>query len=365
MICRPFFLGCLFFVFCCAAQAQMSAPPLPSLPSPEELSRSISRVRPLAEKGDANAQFLVGQYLEHVEPYIEGKPRTPEEYQRWSDRLLKNQGEARKWYDMAAKQGHVAGNYALAKAYRFANPLERRRLLLYAAEKGHLDAMDALSEHYRYTYKKSEYRLDRDYPQDFGQVVLWKTRAGERGHLQAKEDLAIWYWKGLMGLRVDYQKTRELLFDAANKGLCSAMLNVGGLYFNGDGVPQSASEAQSWFAKSKACDGNNAALRKHADKYMQQAKAGDLPGGGGGVTRSDSRGSWQQEAFEKGFWRGVGLGAVILLMTQGAKSGPSDSLSHDPSRPCAFDEVPYPHSTGALGRGYSVIGNSGLPCTFW
>jgi TPR repeat protein len=322
----------------------------------------------LAEKGDANAQFLFGQYLEHVEPYVEGKPRTHDEYQKWSDRLRKNREEARKWYDLAARQGHVAGSYALAKAYGSASPLERRRLYLYAAEKGHVEAMDALSESYRYTYKASEYRLDRDYPQDFGQVVLWKTRAAERGHPQAKEDLAIWYWKGLMGLRADYQKTRELLLDAAKLGLCSAMLNVGGLYFNGDGVPQNASEAQKWFAKSKECDGNNAALRKHADKYVQQARAGDLPKAqpeGGAAARSNPQGSWQQEAFEKGFWRGVGLGAVILLMTQGAKSGPSDALSHDPSRPCEYNEVPYPHSTGVLGRGYSVIGNSGLPCTFW
>jgi TPR repeat protein len=317
-------------------------------------------VKSLADKGDANAQFLLGQYLEHVEPYVEGRPRTPEEYQKWSDRLRKNQEEARKWYDMAAKQGHVAGSYALAKVYGGANPIEKRRLFLYAAEKGHADAMDALSENYRYTYKRSEYGLDRDYPQDFGQVVFWKTRAAERGHPQAKEDLAIWYWKGVMGLRVDYQRTRELLLDAAKLGLCSAMLNVGGLYFNGDGVPQSASEAQKWFARSKECDGNNAALRKHADKYTQQARAGNLPGEVGAAARPTPRGSWQQEAFEKGFWRGVALAAVILLVAP--KGGTADSASH--TRVCEFGEVPHPYSTGAFGRGFVVNGNWGVPCLF-
>jgi TPR repeat protein len=358
---RLLLLG-LLFVFSCAVHAQTTTPALPGLPSPDELRRSIEKVRSLAEKGDANAQFLVGQYLELIEPYSGGKPRTIEEHRKWSEGLRKSVEEARKWYELAAKQGHVAGSYALIKANGVAHPTGKRRLLLYAAEKGHVGAMDALSESYRYTYKMTEYRIDRDYPQDFGQAVLWKTRAAERGHAQAKEDLAIWYWKGLMGLRADYQKTRELLLEAAKLGLCSAMLNVGGLYFNGDGVSQSASEAQSWFAKAKQCDGNNAAMIKHADKYAEQAKAGDLPKlqaeGAGAAARTSPQASWQQDAFVKGFWRGVALAAVLTLVAGGSQASSLD----DPFPQCEFGEVPYPFNTGALGIGMVVQGNFGRPC---
>lgn len=279
--------------------------------------------------------------------------------------LRNNRVEAKKWYELSAKQGHVAASFALAQAYGFTKPLERRRLYLHAAEKGHVDAMDALSESYRYDYKASEYGLERDYPQDLKQVVLWKTRAAEQGNRQAKEDLAIWYWKGLMDLPIDYERTRQLLIEASEFGLCSAMLNLGGLYLNGDGVPQNAVEAQKWFSKSKECDGTNKSLlSQYADKYAQQAKDGNLPVVGAQASApSGARGPWQQEAFEKGFWRGVAVGSVILLLTQSAQANFSDALDHDHTRPCEADEVPHPHNTGIFGKGYSVIGNKGLPCS--
>lgn len=42
---------------------------------------------------------------------------------------------------------------------------------------------------------------------------------------------------------------------AAAAGNCVAEMNIGGLYFNDDGVPQDRHQAESWFAKAQSCKG--------------------------------------------------------------------------------------------------------------
>jgi hypothetical protein len=64
----------------------------------------------------------------------------------------------------------------------------------------------------------------------------------------------------------------------AEGGDCVAIMNIGGLYFNGDGVPQDRAQAEKWFAKSEACKGKDLDwLREKAAKYRQKAATGHLP----------------------------------------------------------------------------------------
>jgi hypothetical protein len=65
---------------------------------------------------------------------------------------------------------------------------------------------------------------------------------------------------------------------AARGGDCVAMMNIGGLYFNGNGVPQDKIRAQSWFAKAESCQGKDLDwVREKAAKYRQRAATGRLP----------------------------------------------------------------------------------------
>jgi TPR repeat protein len=65
---------------------------------------------------------------------------------------------------------------------------------------------------------------------------------------------------------------------AAQGGDCVAMMNIGGLYFNGDGVPQDKNQAESWFARAKTCGGADLDwMRDKAARYQQKAASGQLP----------------------------------------------------------------------------------------
>ena len=65
---------------------------------------------------------------------------------------------------------------------------------------------------------------------------------------------------------------------AADAGNCVASMNIGGLYFNGDGVPQNKRQAESWFAKAEACArANRSAILDKASRFRQKASTGELP----------------------------------------------------------------------------------------
>jgi hypothetical protein len=65
---------------------------------------------------------------------------------------------------------------------------------------------------------------------------------------------------------------------AADAGNCVASMNIGGLYFNGDGVPQDKRQAESWFAKAEACArANRSAILDKASTFRQKASNGELP----------------------------------------------------------------------------------------
>ena len=54
-------------------------------------------------------------------------------------------------------------------------------------------------------------------------------------------------------------------------------MNIGGLYFNGDGVSQDRQQAQAWFAKAEACDGSADWIREKSAKFRERAARGHLP----------------------------------------------------------------------------------------
>jgi hypothetical protein len=65
----------------------------------------------------------------------------------------------------------------------------------------------------------------------------------------------------------------------ANLSLLAAQIqDRGGLYFNGDGVPQDKHQAESWFEKAQTCGGSDLEwMRDKAARYQEKPANGKLP----------------------------------------------------------------------------------------
>jgi len=94
--------------------------------------------RPLAEQGNATAQFSLGLMYEN------------------GDGVAKNHAEAVKWYRRAAEQGDANGQFLLGKMYEFG----------------------------------------RGVAQDDAEAVKWYRLAAEQGDAESQSTLGFAYWKG-------------------------------------------------------------------------------------------------------------------------------------------------------------------------
>ena len=113
---------------------------------------ALDEFRPLAEQGDADAQYNLGVMYGH------GKG-VPQDF-----------AEAAVWYRKAAEQGHAKAQYNLAKAQY------------------NLGIM---------------YDLGKGVPQDFAEAVAWYRKAAEQGLANAQYNLGVMYEDG-MGVSQDY-----------------------------------------------------------------------------------------------------------------------------------------------------------------
>lgn len=117
----------------------------------------VTELRQLAETGDANAQFRLGELYES------------------GSRLAHSEKKAIYWYEKAAEQDNIQAQFKLATLYR----------------------NDRMANEY-----------DR--------AVIWYTKAADHGHIGAQLELSLMYANGL-GLRQDFAIARALaLFAAAN-----------------------------------------------------------------------------------------------------------------------------------------------------
>ena len=115
-----------------------------------------------------------------------------------------------------------------------------------AAELGQVGAMRSLANYY-----VSGSGVDQD---DF-LAFAWATKAVEKGNKKAFNALGEFYRFGI-GTKKDASKAIECYkrFDEAGIG-CWGALNIGEMYFFGEGVPIDYDEATRWF--QKACDSKN------------------------------------------------------------------------------------------------------------
>jgi uncharacterized protein len=144
--------------------------------------------RPLADAGNANAQFRLG-YMYHDGQGV------PQDYEA-----------AAAWYRKAAEQGNKWAQYLLG--------------LMYGIGQG--------------------------VPQDHAATVAWYRKAAEQGHAFAQLFLGITYQNG-KDVPQDYAAAAAWYRRAAEQGNQFAQFNLGVMYEIGQGVPQDYVLAHMWF----------------------------------------------------------------------------------------------------------------------
>ena len=144
-------------------------------------------LQPLAEQGDANAQFNLALM------YNKG------------DGVLRDNAEAVKWYRKAADQGYAAAQFNLA--------------LMYEKSPG--------------------------IPRDYAEANRLYRAAADEGLADAQNNLCGMYLDG-RGVSQDDAEAAKLCRKAADQGLAIAQYNLGLMYENGEGVPQDYVAAYMW-----------------------------------------------------------------------------------------------------------------------
>ncbi|MGA7623026.1 MAG: hypothetical protein WCA91_05545 [Candidatus Acidiferrales bacterium] len=110
-------------------------------------------------------------------------------------------------------------------------------------------------------------------------------RAEQAGSAAASNELgAINFYEGLhepTGLegrqQSQFDEAMREFKKAVAGGDCDAILNIGGMYFNGSGVRQNANEARAWFLKARDCKGASDEIIEEANSFLSRVQTGSLP----------------------------------------------------------------------------------------
>jgi len=161
----------------------------------EEYATALLEWMPLAEEGDAKAQFRIGRM------YLGG------------DGVPKNHKEAARWFRKAAEQGDAEAQYQLGFLY-------------------YIDIFQGVYDH--------------AISQDYAEAMKWCRKAAKHGHAGAQSMIGSMYKHG-SGVIQDYAQAIKWFRKAAEQGNTAAQLNLGSMYDLGQGVPQDYVQAHKWF----------------------------------------------------------------------------------------------------------------------
>jgi TPR repeat protein len=316
--------------------------PRPPLPRPALAAAKPGSVdqlkRDLTAKADAGsvpAQLVLGKLYEFGTLAPDGAPKP-------------DHAGAAYWYARAAAAGDLEATFRLGLLYRDglgvpAEPATALDLLRRAAMADYTPAMVPLA--YVYFALKTPVSPQR--------MTYWAQRAAE------KNDPAGWTLTGYLwnkgwlggGPPYYYKQAMEAYQKGAAGGDCVALMNIGGLYFNGDGVPQDRAQAQAWFQKAEACQGKDLDwMREKAAKYRQRAASGQMPAVQQPKTeapRPSSGGKMTMSDAEKVF---AGLLALLVI---GAAMDVASGSSGDGGYTGGGSSSGGGSSTGGGGRNYT------------
>lgn len=224
-----------------------------------DFAAALKEWTPLAEHGDANAQYNLGLM------YAKGEG------------VAKDYAAAAKWYSKAADQGNINAQYNLGLMYSNGegvpkNESEAMKWYLKAANQGDASAANNLGT--IYDEGKGAFK-------DYAEALKWYRKAAEEGIATAQFNLAVMYDIG-QGVTKDYAEALKWYRKAADQGNAGALTNLGILYYNGQGVTRDLVQAYAWFSRGANAGDRLAGelLKSTAEKLKppQLAKAQKLAG---------------------------------------------------------------------------------------
>ncbi len=288
--------------------------------------------RKLADQGNANAQFMLGNLYEEGRNFSEAKgwyqkaadqgyepardalkrliasdtptasttetkPNAPttaqgqyvmgSHYEYGYGGVTVNYPQAAYWYRQAADQGYADAQFNLGWLYENGLGVGKdndRAKVWYqkAADQGNLGAQSGL-QRLQSQQNPSERTASSSpspitTPQEQGLTPAEENERGDR------------YFYG-RGVDQDYVKAMEWYRKAADQGLADGQYNVGVLYENGWGVTKDIDQAKVWYQKSADQGDGFARVRR---QRLQEASASSGPPGAGTMSNSapDFAGDW-------------------------------------------------------------------------
>ena len=234
---------------------------------PDDVATAVRELKPLAEQGNAEAQFNLGSLY----------------YQGWG--VPQDYREATQWMRKAAEQGHVFAQTTLgsihAEGVQGAIEKDYPQALMwfiFAAAQGDMEAMelrDTMANRMTPTQIAEAQRLAREFkPQNVYTKSFQEFKAlGERGDAVAQFKVGLIYYGG-QGVPRDYIEAHNWFKKAARQGHPLAQYNAGYMYEKGEGTPQDYVEAANYYRQA-AERGNR--LAQYTLGYMYEKGQGVLP----------------------------------------------------------------------------------------
>ena len=211
-----------------APTAHRGAPPTPLQQAEADwtagrFDKAVARLRPLAEAGNAEAQYRLG--LAHAQG--RGVARDPL--------------TALAWWHKAGIQGNPDAQYQLGEAYLAGNGVEEDAGLASAWL-----ARASAREHAGATYRLATlYEAGPDEARRRSALVLLE-RAAQQGHAEAQVRMGQAYAEG-NGVERDPAWAARWFGKAARQGVPAAQARLGDAFAGGEGVPRDVVQAAAWY----------------------------------------------------------------------------------------------------------------------
>jgi TPR repeat protein len=209
---------------------------------------AVRELRPLAEHGDPEAQFLLGRAYES------------------GGQGVANPEEAAVWFGRAASLGHLGAQFRLGRLFEDGRgqPRDIEQALSWyrkAAQGGSLEAQTHLARLYEDGVAVEP---------DLALAVRWYRKAAIAGGAQARYRLGLLYWEG-RGVPPNPDKAANWMKKAARQEHAEAQYELARMFEEGRGVKANPTKASQWYARAAEQD-HPAAQQKLAQRSVWESE---------------------------------------------------------------------------------------------
>ncbi len=211
----------------------------------QDYETAFKLLLPLAEQGDARAQYQIGVMYN----FSEGIKLNEGEYS------IVHKAKAKEWFTAAAKQGNADAQVELADHILlfYENPKKVTEALAWlekAAAQDHAFAKCKLADIYFEGITDdfaSGTPVDKEIKPDTDKAMELLNSAADQNSICALNKLVRIHQKGKYGVPVNLAEAHKSLVKTAELGNTSSMTMVGDNYLNGHGIEQSDIHAYMWY----------------------------------------------------------------------------------------------------------------------